>query len=79
MSYMIEIYYGEPVDVFREARITELVERLSGSITFREEPESHDVGRAICLTAEFETMEAAEKAFESLQSIGEHVEGPCDY
>jgi hypothetical protein len=76
---MIEIYYGEPIDIFREARITELIERFSGAITFREEPEANDVGRAICLTAEFATREAAVDAFNSLQSMGEHVEGPCDY
>jgi|688.fasta_scaffold244707_2 hypothetical protein len=75
MSVMIEIYYPKPVNTQREGSISAHVARHGGRVTFREE-DSQDT---ICLTAEFDSWEAARTASNSLQAAGEHFEGPAEY
>ena len=79
MSVMFEVYYTAPADMAREAAILQEVSRLGGRLNFREEPSAGDVSQAVVLTYEFEDRQAAERAASVLRSVGEHVEGPCDY
>jgi hypothetical protein len=79
MSFMFEVYYREPVDLVREERLTNLLDRFGGSLTCRDEPLPSGLSRAICLTFEFDERSAAEAAAAELYRLGEHVEGPCDY
>ncbi len=77
MSFMYEVYYKAPADRNREARLTDRVSPFGGRLDFREEPDgSHG---AICLTYEFDQLDRAEAAAETLRQGGEHVEGPVDY
>ena len=78
MSYMFEVYYKPPHHPGREAMLTKQVARLGGRLSFREEPEDQEIG-AICLTYEFDEIDLAEKAADSLRRQGEHIEGPADY
>jgi hypothetical protein len=78
MSFMFEVYYRPPVDLQREATLTERVTGLGGRLTYRESPED-GAGRSICLTYEFAQREQAEAAAQMLRKQGEHVEGPADY
>jgi len=75
MSVMIEIYYPKPANTQRERSISAHVAMQGGRVTFRED----DSPDTICLTAEFDSWEAARTACTSLQGVGEHVEGPAEY
>lgn len=78
MSFMFEVYYPAPVDHPRESRISEVVARFGGEVTYREEPSGWP-SRGVCLTCEFPGREPAEAATVFLREIGEQVEGPVDY
>jgi len=78
MSFMCEVYYRPPVDLAKEARLTDLVTRLGGRFDFRDEPTESNNG-GVCLTYEFDTWETAATAADDLRQRGEHVEGPQDY
>ncbi len=76
MSFMLEVFYRSPSDASRESAITERVQTFAGQPSYREDAEP---GRSICLTYEFPSWEAAQRAASDLQRQGEHVEGPVDY
>jgi len=78
MSAMFEVLYKSPVDVDREAVLSERVGRFGGRLTYREEPELAAVG-PVCLTFEFGDLAVALDAATTLRSHVEHVEGPADY
>ena len=78
MSYMFEVYYKWPQDPRREAALTKQVAHLGGRLSFREVPDEQEIG-AVCLTYEFDDLDLAEVAADSLRQQGEHVEGPVDY
>lgn len=75
MSVMIEIYYPKPAHTLREGSISAHVARQGGRVTFREE----DSPDTICLTAEFDSWEAAQAACTVIRATGQHVEGPAEY
>lgn len=75
MSVMIEIYYAKPANAQMEEALTSLVTRQSGRVTFRED----DSPGTICLTAEFDSWEAAQAACTVIRATGQHVEGPAEY
>ncbi len=77
MSFMFEVYYKAPADGKREAGLTDRVSRFGGRLDFREEPDG--VQGAVCLTYEFDQLDRAEAAAQTLRQGGEHVEGPVDY
>ncbi len=78
MSFMFEVYYKAPPDPRREEKILDVVSQGGGALTFREAPS--EVGpRTICLTCEFEDLEAAQVVADRLVQEGEYVEGPSDY
>ena len=77
MSHMFELYYRAPADAAREAALTTQIERLGGSLTYRESPERP--GQPVVLTYEFPDLERAEIAAGALRDRGEHVEGPVCY
>jgi hypothetical protein len=78
MSFMFEVYCKSPADPAKEAAVTERVVALGGRFEFRED--APDNGRGgICLTYDFESLDAAAKAANLLRQSGEHVEGPVDY
>jgi hypothetical protein len=79
MSWMVEVYYKEPSDVAREELLTRKVAEYGGSLTYREVPSEEDISRSIILTYEFEIGSQATLAADQLRSLGEHVEGPCNY
>lgn len=76
MSYMIEVYLGEPLDVQRTAAIR-LIRKVGGELTCEEAGEPGRSGA--CLTIEFATEREAESAGDALRAHGLHVEGPCSY
>lgn len=78
MSFLFEIYYHPPADPEKETAVTERVVALGGRLDFREETPNSGRG-GICLTYEFDSLEAAGKAANLLRQSGEHVEGPVDY
>ena len=78
MSYMFEVYYKPPQNPQREAALTKQVTHLGGRFSFREDPDEQEMG-AVCLTYEFDDLDLAEVAADSLRQQGEHVEGPVDY
>jgi hypothetical protein len=75
---MFEVYYKAPPDPHKEALLTERVSKLGGHLSYREDA-GHSAIRSVCLTYEFESLEQATVAAESLRGRGEHVEGPVDY
>ena len=77
MSYMFEVYYKAPPDVQRESRLAEQLSGLGGHLAYREHPDERS--DSVCLTFEFDQLDVAEFAAQSLRSQGEHVEGPVDY
>ncbi|MGD9857071.1 MAG: hypothetical protein AB7U20_19150 [Planctomycetaceae bacterium] len=77
MSYMFEVYYKPPPDPRKEADVTNRVARSGGRLSCREGDESGL--RSICLTYEFDNLQRAEAAAQSLRELGEHVEGPVEY
>jgi hypothetical protein len=77
MSFMFEVYYKAPADKKREAVLADRIESFGGRLDYREEP---DKGQGtVCLTFEFDQLDRAEAAAETLRQSGEHVEGPVDY
>ena len=78
MTYMFEVYYKPPADPKKEAALLERIARLGGRLDYREEPQD-GTAASVCLTYEFDRLEQAEAAAESLRREGEHVEGPQDY
>ncbi len=78
MSFMFEVYYQAPVDREREGKITAVVARLGGLLDCREDPAEGGAG-AVCLTYEFDELEPARVAADSLRQQGDHVEGPVSY
>ena len=78
MSYMFEVYYRPPADPAKEAAVTERVLALGGRFDYREDTPINGRG-GICLTYDFDSLDAAAKAANVLRQSGEHVEGPVDY
>jgi hypothetical protein len=78
MSFMFEVYYKPPADPAKDEGITKVVSRLGGSLSFKELSCARDTG-AVCLTYEFDELDSARRAADSLRLRGEHVEGPMDY
>lgn len=78
MSFMFEVYYKSPADPAKDEVITDVVSRLGGSLSFREVSCASDT-EAVCLTYEFDELDSARTAADSLRLRGEHVEGPVDY
>ena len=78
MTYMFEVYYKAPVDPKKEAVLQERVCELGGRLDYREEAQDNAFA-SVTLTYEFDHLEQAEAAAESLRRQGEHVEGPQDY
>ncbi len=74
MTYMFEVYYQAPPDPKKEAALLERISKLGGRLDYREEPRD-DGAASVCLTYEFDRLEQAEAAAESLRRQGEHVEG----
>lgn len=77
MSHMLEVYYKEPADAAREARVVACAARHGGRLDWREE--AARAGGPVCLTLEFPGLEQARGAAASLRECGEHVEGPAEY
>jgi hypothetical protein len=75
---MFEVYYKSPPDPQREERITAVVASLGGLLSYREVPEEGSAD-TVCLTYEFNGLDSARTAADSLRLRGEHVEGPVDY
>jgi hypothetical protein len=73
---MFEVYYKAPADPKKEAALRQRVCELGGRLDYREEGQDN---AAVTLTYEFDQLEQAEAAAESLRRQGEHVEGPQDY
>jgi hypothetical protein len=78
MSFMFEVYYKLPADPAKDELITGVVSRLGGSLGFREVSCARGT-EVICLTYEFDELDSARTAADSLRLRGEHVEGPVDY
>jgi hypothetical protein len=76
VSFMFEVYYKPPADAATEAALTERVTALGGRLDYREDATGW-VG--ICLTYEFDSLDTAQRAADTLRQLGEHVEGPTDY
>ena len=75
--WMFEVYYSQPRNHEREARLTAQVISLGGRFDYWEDgtPEA----TYICLSYEFDALEQAECAATTLRQLGEHVEGPVPY
>jgi hypothetical protein len=78
MSYMFEVYYQQPPDLKKEARLAERVSHLGGRLDYREECQRSG-SPSICLTFEFDNLDQARSAAAKLREQGEYVEGPVDY
>ena len=78
MAYMFEVYYKAPADPKKEESLRDRICKLGGRLDYREEPQDNDFA-SVTLTYEFDRLEQAEAAAESLRRQGEHVEGPQDY
>ncbi len=79
MSFIFEVYYKSPArDPAKDEVITVVVSRLGGSLSFREVSCARDT-EAVCLTYEFDELDSARSAADSIRLRGEHVEGPVDY
>jgi hypothetical protein len=78
MSFMFEVYYKPPPDPAREAALTERVTTLGGRFDCREDANRNGLS-GICLTYEFDRLDSAQRAADTLRQLGEHVEGPMDY
>jgi hypothetical protein len=75
---MFEVYYPAPVDLQREARLTQVVSDWGGKLTYREGSAETTPG-SVCLTYEFDDQKVAETAAAKLRQQGAHVEGPVTY
>jgi hypothetical protein len=78
MSYMLEVSYRPPADPAKEEAVTGRVVALGGRLDYREETPVNGRG-GICLTYDFDSLDAAANAADLLRRSGEHVEGPVDY
>jgi hypothetical protein len=78
MSFMFEVYYKPPADAVKESALARQVTALGGRLDYREEP-GEDGRGGICLTFEFDNLDAARRAAAKLREQGEHIEGPVDY
>jgi len=78
MTYMFELYYAPPADPRKEADLTSRVLKLGGRLDCREDPDVTGP-QSVCLTYEFDDLNMAEAAAETLRQDGEHVEGPVEY
>jgi hypothetical protein len=78
MTYMFEVNYRPPEDPQREASLAERVSHLGGRLDYREVPIEGLPG-GVCLTFEFNDIDTARAAAETLRAQGEYVEGPVDY
>ncbi|MGP0069603.1 MAG: hypothetical protein ACLQGP_39135 [Isosphaeraceae bacterium] len=78
MTYMFEVYYRPPEDPKREESLAERVSHLGGRLDYREVPIEGLPG-GICLTFEFQEIERARAAADTLRAQGEYVEGPVEY
>lgn len=75
---MFEVYYMPPADPKKEAVLLQCITHLGGRLDYREELQDN-AAASVCLTYEFERLEQAEAAADSLRLQGEHVEGPQSY
>jgi len=75
---MFEVYYKPPSDPDREARLLQIVVAAGGRLDYRESLEG-DGYTSVCLSYEFDDLAAANTAGDQIRSLGEHVEGPCQY
>jgi hypothetical protein len=78
MSFMFEVYYKPPLNPTKEAAFTDRVTALGGRLDYREDANGNGLS-GICLTYEFDNLDAARRAADTLRQLGEHVEGPMDY
>jgi hypothetical protein len=78
VAYMFEVYYKAPADANKEAALQDRIGKLGGRLDYREEAQDRAFP-SVTLTYEFDHLEQAEAAAESLRQQGEHVEGPQDY
>jgi hypothetical protein len=78
MSFMFEVYYRRPANVLKETTLMVKVSSMGGRLTYREIPKKGEPG-GICLTYEFDDLNQAELAAQTLREQGEHVDGPMDY
>jgi hypothetical protein len=78
MSFMFEVFYKPPANPAKEAAVTDRVAAFGGWLDFREDADERELG-GVCLTYEFDDLENATKAADTLRQVGEHVEGPVDY
>ena len=78
MSVILEVYYRPPADDRKEAALMARVARLGGRLSFHEVPETNG-DHGICLTYEFDDLNLAQIAAQTLREQGEHVEGPSEY
>ena len=75
---MFEVYYLPPTDSARESRLLNVVIRHNGRLDCNESPEV-DGNHNVRLTYEFDSLNDAEAAAVELRSLGEYLEGPCEY
>ncbi len=59
-------------------RVAQQVVKLGGRFDYREEPPERGRG-GICLTFEFDDLDAAQRAAAKLREQGEYIEGPAEY
>jgi hypothetical protein len=78
MSFMFDVYYQSPADPVKEEKITEMISRFGGSLSFRER-QDHEMTESVCLTYEFDELRTAAEAAVSVRQREEHVEGPVGY
>jgi hypothetical protein len=74
---MFEVYYTRPANPRKETELTERVARFSGRLSYREADGNQS--QSVCLTYEFDDLERAHAAAQSVRELGEHVEGPVEY
>jgi hypothetical protein len=78
MSFMFEVFYKPPANPVKESAVTNRVKALGGRLDYREDPGENGL-EGVCLTYEFNDLELATKAADTLRQLREHVEGPVDY
>lgn len=79
MTSAIDVYRKLPVSTDQEAELVARLAKLGGRLDCREETSIPGVCSTLCLTFEFSDYSQAETAAGTLQSNGEHVEGPYSY
>jgi hypothetical protein len=78
MSFMFEVFYKPPVNLAKESTVTNRVKAFGGRLDYREEAKENGLG-GVSLTYEFDDLELAAKAADTLRELGEHVEGPVNF